>query len=406
MRLSHIFLTLLTLLTISCSHSTKTSTTTSTYAKVGKPIPAWREGYLDIHLINSGRGECCFYILPDGTTMIVDAGEVAEHSGSVAQRPNPTTRPYITYSEYIKHFMPKDRGAIDYCIPSHLHIDHIGCSATATESSTVGYRKSGLLALYDKLPYNHIIDGYYPNYTEDESTPEPHGELSKDWAAFVKWGVVNKKFTAERFTVGKEQMVMLYDANSYKNFSLFNICANGFVWGKDSDGNPTLKGKKSSVGNPSSCGFHISYGKFDFIACGDLVGSAQNLMALYFRDFIGNGNLDAFKSNHHLAANSWGSQMIKCNFDPRIVLNHCFASNKPDIEKLNHALGISEALFSTNIHPTTAATNRELIDRISGYNGHILLRVSDGGEQFYVYMLDDSNFEYRVKSIHGPYIAK
>ena len=46
-------------------------------AKVGKTMPAWSEGYLDIHFINSGRGECCFYILPDGTTLLVDAGEIS-----------------------------------------------------------------------------------------------------------------------------------------------------------------------------------------------------------------------------------------------------------------------------------------------------------------------------------------
>ena len=35
-------------------------------AEVGKTLPAWSEGSLDIHFINSGRGECTFYILPDG----------------------------------------------------------------------------------------------------------------------------------------------------------------------------------------------------------------------------------------------------------------------------------------------------------------------------------------------------
>ena len=36
-------------------------------------LPPWQEGCLDIHLINTGKGESTFYILPDGTTMLIDA---------------------------------------------------------------------------------------------------------------------------------------------------------------------------------------------------------------------------------------------------------------------------------------------------------------------------------------------
>ena len=45
-------------------------------AIVGQSLPAWKEGYLDLHHINTGRGSCAYYIFPDGTTMLVDAGEM------------------------------------------------------------------------------------------------------------------------------------------------------------------------------------------------------------------------------------------------------------------------------------------------------------------------------------------
>ena len=45
-------------------------------AEIGKPLPAWQEGYLDLHHINTGRGSAAFYILPDGTTVLFDAGEM------------------------------------------------------------------------------------------------------------------------------------------------------------------------------------------------------------------------------------------------------------------------------------------------------------------------------------------
>ena len=40
----------------------------------GTPLPAWQKGYLDLHHINTGRGSSAYYIFPDGTTMLVDAG--------------------------------------------------------------------------------------------------------------------------------------------------------------------------------------------------------------------------------------------------------------------------------------------------------------------------------------------
>jgi len=43
---------------------------------VGQPLPQWKEGYLDLPHINTGRGSGAWYIFPDGTTMLVDAGEM------------------------------------------------------------------------------------------------------------------------------------------------------------------------------------------------------------------------------------------------------------------------------------------------------------------------------------------
>lgn len=379
----------------------------SEVVKVGKVLPAWNQGCLDIHFINSGRGECCFYILPDGTTLLVDAGEIKTSTTSVAQRPNDKVRPYMVYANYIKHFLPEGRKAIDYCLATHLHIDHIGSAECATETAPAGYLKSGLLALYDEVPYKIVLDSMYPSYDSYEIV----GGFSPSWVKFVEWGVKSKKFTAEQFEVGIEQINMLYNAKKHKNFSIFNICANGMVWGKDKSGNVRPLGKPlTTLSNPASCGFHIRYGAFDYLACGDLTSSPQNRAAYYFRDFIGEGNLDAFKCHHHMAPNSWGSGMIKSNFNPRYIFNNCFAASQPNPEKLAYVLGWADGYFSSNIHPAVAdiplVKEQKLLNKITAYNGHMVLRVMPGGEEFYIYMLDDSNFEYKVKSIHGPYKSK
>lgn len=93
-------------------------------------LPSWKEGFLDIHAINTGRGECFFYILPDGTTMLIDAGEFSHNTNvhpMVPQKPDSLTRPSDTYIRYIKHFLlKKARGGIDYALLTLFHMDHMG----------------------------------------------------------------------------------------------------------------------------------------------------------------------------------------------------------------------------------------------------------------------------------------
>lgn len=384
--------------------------------EVGKTLPAWEEGYLDIHFINSGRGACAFYILPDGTTLLVDAGEIVTESTTVPQKPDDNTRPYLVYAKYIRHFLPEGKTAVDWCAPSHFHIDHIGSGAAATTTSPDGYRLSGLMALYDEVPFAKVLDMGYPSYDEDKTIPEMDGELWPDWATFVKWAVAKKGMTADRFRAGEEQIVLLKDKDKYADFRIFNFIANGFVWNLDSaTGQGTVVDAKAAKGNPASCGFHLSYGKFDYVACGDLTSGPQNRMAYYCRDFIAPGGLDVFKAHHHLSNNAWGSQMQNTELSPRVVLNQSFYEKQPDIALLTsivdgsfatHSYAWTKDIFSTNVHPQALAANAGLFGKLAGYNGHIVVRVAPGGATYNVYMLDDTDFEYRVASIHGPYDSK
>lgn len=54
-------------------------------------LPDWEEGYMDIHHIATGKGDCVFVVMPDGTTMLQDAGDVGDAYGSAVFRTG--TRP-------------------------------------------------------------------------------------------------------------------------------------------------------------------------------------------------------------------------------------------------------------------------------------------------------------------------
>ena len=99
----------------------------------GKVLPAWQEGWLDIHSINGGRGESFYYIFPDGTTMLVDAAgandfEIEGPDGSgIYSRPSQQYSSGNVIVRYLGHFAPEIAGGrIDYMMISHYHSDHMG----------------------------------------------------------------------------------------------------------------------------------------------------------------------------------------------------------------------------------------------------------------------------------------
>src|SRR4051812_13110964 len=81
----------------------------------GDMLPPWQEGYLDLHHINTGRGNAAFFIFPDGTTMLFDAGEqdpsdprTLSARNSVIH-PNNKKRPFEWIVAYIKQVAPASK---------------------------------------------------------------------------------------------------------------------------------------------------------------------------------------------------------------------------------------------------------------------------------------------------------
>src|SRR5690348_18368861 len=81
-------------------------------AKVGEPLPEWKAGWLDLHHINTGRGNAAYYIFPDGTTMLLDAGEMDPTNPRTTSkrntpiRPDDSKRPSEWIVDYIKQVAP------------------------------------------------------------------------------------------------------------------------------------------------------------------------------------------------------------------------------------------------------------------------------------------------------------
>ena len=92
----------------------------------------WQSGVLDIHHINTGRGDVAFIVFRDGATMLFDAGDRdVDDIGRYAplkiaeQRPNAYRTPGHWIAEYIKQAMPSERlPTIDYAVLSNQRTGH------------------------------------------------------------------------------------------------------------------------------------------------------------------------------------------------------------------------------------------------------------------------------------------
>src|SRR5690606_34511112 len=136
---------------------------------IGKTLPDWQEGCLDIHAINTGRGESTLLIFPDGTTMLIDAaGSLIDANDPIpppAQKPSTGVSPGTVIANYTKHFAAAASNKIDYLMLSHFDPDHMGgYDANLPLHSSGVFRMSGVTEVGAKVPFDKLIDRGYPNY--------------------------------------------------------------------------------------------------------------------------------------------------------------------------------------------------------------------------------------------------
>lgn len=376
-------------------------------AKVGETLPAWEEGILDIHAVNTARGECTFFILPDGTTMVVDAGEFIYQSKKMQndpQRPNTFTRPADTYANYIRHFSPR-KDSIDYFMLSHFHMDHMGqLEPEYSLSSNGDYIESGLTALYDRIPFRIAIDRAYPDF--DAMDVKARSEKSlENYRKFLNCHVNKGALKAEALKLGSDSQISLqYNPDKYSSCKVKNLCANGYVWKDGREFNCyDTPGKIRE--NGASCGFLLSYGDFDYLTAGDLNGGdtdSQKTLA----EAVGK-EIEATKSNHHLSPKTMNEATMEI-LKPQVMVTQSFYVRviQPDQDIIQRIAKEGTRQYFTNIDNSLIQEFPDAYKDCAGIGGHVVIRVMPGGNEYYVLMLDDTDNAYHVKSIDGPFKCK
>ena len=368
---------------------------------VGKPLPSWTRGCLDIHAVNSARGECTFIIMPDGTTMVIDAGEFPTKENSkyapVPQRPDESVRPYKVYAEYIRHFLPQGHGALDYFVLTHYHMDHEGTmdKSYATDPEG-GYCLTGVAGLYDEIRFDKIVDRSYPDYSGKQLLKSTSKDV-RFYVDFVNYNVSHRGLKAEKCEVGTDrQFPLLYDAAGYPQFKIFCYASNGIAW----DGEKAVDCHCTRE-NARSSSLLFSYGPFEYFTSGDNNAETVPVVA----KAIGH-HLEAMKCTHHMSNPAAVGTEMDC-FTPQVVITHSF-SNRADQphQDIIRKYEASSDLFFTNLDAPTVALDPLLYAGCRASNGHFVIRVCPGGKRFMVYQLDDTDMTYTVKAVFGPYFCK
>ena len=231
------------------------------------------------------------------------------------------------------------------------------------------------------------------------------------------WARQAKNLKVERAKLNSTTQIKLQNnPSAYPDFVVEVNAVNGSVKGE------VAENTKKIAENGTSISFMISYGDFDYLASGD--GGTNTVVGMPLARAI-NKKIEAMKAHHHFAWDTMSEAMMKI-YQPKVVVSQSFYDHQPDMGHDWKCNGASYELqtshefqnawkayavenladknwYFTNIHTTVASTYPDEVAKMRGKNGHVVIRVKEGGDEFYVYMLDDNDFEYKVIQIDGPY---
>lgn len=387
---------------------------------IGKTLPDWQEGYLDIHAINTGRGESQLLIFPDGTTMLIDAaGSLISPTDAIpppSQKPNGNVSPGLAVANYTRHFIKTASNKINYLMLSHFDPDHMGTYSSSLPLDPTGtFRMGGITEVGAKIDFDKIIDRGYPDY--NFPTNMASNSRIANYIKFIDWAKAHKGVIAEQFDVGKnDQIVLQENPSAYSNFEIRNIISNGVVWTGTGTGstNTLPSGPEVAAADGSenifSIGFVLSYGKFNFFTAGDLQYNGRT--AHPWKDVeapvaVVVPEVDVMKANHHATSNCNGTTILN-SLKPQTVIIHPWRDVHPNTETLSRIFTANSGvqIFSTNMTEANKPRLGANLNRLKAVEGHIVVRVDPGGEEYYVYVLDDTNQDYKVTGVFGPYKSK
>lgn len=382
-------------------------------------LPPWTPGALDIHHLATGQGNSTFFVLPDGTTMLLDAG--AATPPIATPRPDATRSAGEWIARYVTRMAPPERDpGIDYALLTHFHRDHMGFVSDESPTSVHGdYQLVGITDVAEHVPIRGMIDRGWPNY----DYPEPIDNPSiANYRRFLEARQRSDGLRVERFVPGRaDQLEMLLDPGAYPSFEIRNLHANGDVWTGTGDEVTRIVPPLETVPredwpteNHSSLAFLLRYGPFSYYTGGDLQGvppdgyPAWHDQETPIARGIG-GPVDVAVIGHHGSiepANAFFLETLR----PRVDIVPAWSRTHPAPVVLKRLLNRriypdARDIFILEFHDETKAAIGSRAEQVVSDHGHVVVRVAPGGESYQVFVLDNRTEARDLLSTHGPYTS-
>jgi len=400
----------------------------------GGQLPPWEEGMLDIHHINTGRGDAAFFIFPDATTLLLDAGDMSEihprtlSARNAVQKPDNSKTAPQWIVDYVHQFFPKNKTLqLDYGIISHYHDDHFGEMDVYRKRHPKGnYALTGMMEVGSLLPIKTHLDRGN-SFPIDLKNPLVEKEIKandsfstietlQEYWKYMEYHAEEDGMNYEILKPGALNQINLKNSsNKYSNFEVRNIAVNGDVWTGENEDYYSLFSKGEYPGeNPLSICLKITYGEFEYFTGGDISGidafgqTDLNSLESHVAPVI--GPVDVATLNHHGNRDSQNIFYVK-TIRPRVWIQQNWSSDHPGGEVLRRITSKrlypgERDLFST----VMLQPNKDVIgDRLNQYksqNGHIVVRVYDHGSRYDVFILNDDSKEREIIGKYGPYEAR
>jgi beta-lactamase superfamily II metal-dependent hydrolase len=379
-------------------------------------LEAWTPGTLDIHQISTGRGNAAFFRFPDGTTLLVDAGDVGDGVSQATALPDASRGAGAWVVRYIKR-MAGEGAVLDYALVTHFHPDHIGAPLLGARLAPEGYRVTGLAEVAENVPIRRLIDRGFPEYGEPAA---PSGSVFENYKLFAS-AAATRGTIRERIRVGRaDQISLVHHAKDFPDFSVRAVAANGEVW--TGAGDATRRLFPASTGlpeedrpaeNPCSIALRIAYGRFRYYTGGDLYGvpdpgepAWQDVETPIAKAI---GKTDVMVLNHH-GSIEVANPFFLSALSPRVIVVPAWSPTHPSPDVLKRLLSkriwpAPRDIFVTRLRDATKATIGPRAAQVASDAGHVLVRVAPGGSSYRVLVLEDSDESGTVKSTYGPYAA-
>ena len=243
----------------------------------GKKLPSWKQGEFQIHFIYTGVAESMFWIMPDGTTMLLDCGDhpaCTRGKKAIWILPHGKRHSGEWIARYVARVNPA-KADVDYLMITHHHADHagmIGWGAGERDWNGKKLSVSGVLQTADTLKFKTCFDRGWPDFND----PIPNERFDtvayqhlRDTFAYL---MERDGLKMEKFEVGAVNQVALKNAAAFPGFKVTNITGNGKILRRDGSVRDLYAEKhdaKRLNENGMSLGLIVQYGPFRFYTAGD-----------------------------------------------------------------------------------------------------------------------------------------